>query len=494
MNIRTTCFASGLSVLLLTFGVTAQETITVDSSVTYQTMRGWEVTDYIADPCDPAFPALRDAIIPLAVDDIGINRVRLEVRSGVENTQDYYGDWVANGCPEPPAANYVTWRENRYATVNDNGDPNTINPNGFHFTELDWNVENIILPLKQRVEAGGETLHINLNYVAFTGQIVGGSYEHNDPAEYAEFVLATYQHLQNDYGIVPDTWELVLEPDNVSQWDGTLLGQAIVSTAALLTANGFTPAFVGPSNTNMANAITYFDDMIAVPGALEHLEEISYHRYGGVSIPNLESIADRAVVNNLSTGMLEWWFDNGTFEVLHEDLTVGRNSAWQGSVLAGLFNIDASNPLSPIITYRTNTKFNRQYFKFVRHGAVRIDASSDGSTFEPIAFINEDGRYVVVTKAGAGGSFIVSGIPAGTYGLKYTTNAEYDVDLPNVTIADGETVGAAIPESGVMTIYAIDSGTPMPVPTVSEWSLIVMWLLSLTAATAIWTRRKAAAS
>jgi hypothetical protein len=210
MNASGTSTHLGLAILLVGSSATAQEVVTIDSAMTYQTMRGWEVTSFVADPCDPAFPALRDALIPLAVDDIGINRVRLEIRSGVENSHDYYADWVAAGCPGPPDPDYTTWRQNRYATVDDNGNPDTINWGGFHFTELDWNVENIILPLKQQMEANGENLFINLNYVAFTSQIVGGSYHHDDVAEYAEFVLVTYLHLQNEYGLVPDTWELVL--------------------------------------------------------------------------------------------------------------------------------------------------------------------------------------------------------------------------------------------------------------------------------------------
>lgn len=440
--------------VLCTTASAGPPTITVDSASTYQTMRGWEVTSYVADPCDPAFAALRDAMIPLAVDDIGIDRVRLEIRSGVENSVDYYANWVADGCPAPPDPNYTTWRQNRYATVNDNADPNVIDWAGFSFTELDWAVEEIILPMKQAVEANGEHLFINLNYVAFTGQIVGGAYDHDDPDEYAEFVLATYLHLQNDYGFVPDTWELVLEPDNVSQWNGTRLGEAIVAAAARLSANGFTPAFTGPSNTNMANAITYFDDMIAVPGALAHLDELSYHRYGGVSIANLQAIAARAVQHGLSTGMLEWWFDNGTPDVLHEDLTVGRNSCWQGSVLAGLFHVDAKDPLNPVLTYRENTRFNRQYFRFVRQGAVRVDATSTEPDLDPIAWMNTDGGFVVVVNTEIGSPFEVLGLPAGTYRVKYTTEAEYDVDLPDVTIGAGASLSTAIPAAGVITIHA----------------------------------------
>ena len=65
--------------------------------------------------------------------------------------------------------------------------------------------------------------------------------------------------------------------------------------------------------------------MIAVPGALEHLTMFSYHRYAS-DLGVLQQIADRAVLHGLDTGMLEWWFGNATYEVLHEDLTIGRNS------------------------------------------------------------------------------------------------------------------------------------------------------------------------
>ena len=47
-----------------------------------------------------------------------------------------------------------------------------------------------MLPLRQLAQARGEPLWINLNYVAFTGQIGAGlEYIHDDPDEYAEFVL-----------------------------------------------------------------------------------------------------------------------------------------------------------------------------------------------------------------------------------------------------------------------------------------------------------------
>ncbi len=433
--------------------------ITVDPSITYQTITGWEATAWIAEPGDPALGNYRDTVFDMLVNDIGINRVRLEIRSGVENSNDNWSDHQAGKI------DYQTWRSRRYATVNDNGDPCDINWAGFHFSEMDYTVENIVLPLKQLLEANGEELFVNVNYVAFTGQIKGGGiYMHDDAAEYAEFVLATYQHLQNKYGWVPDAWEVLLEPDNVSQWNGTLIGQAIVAAANRLKANGFDPVFIAPSNTNMANAITYFDQMVQVPGALQFVREFSYHRYGGVSIQNLQAIAGRAKQHGIGTSMLEWWSNSNTYLTLHEDLEIGSNSAWQQAVVRGFFTIDDSDPSNPKVSISDKTKFTRQYYKFVRPGALRIEAKSNSNDFDPLAFINDDGKHVVVVKCDARGDLSIQQLPAGTYGIKYTTSGEYDVDLPDQVINPGEAVTATIPAAGVLTVYGKSTSSDTEAP------------------------------
>jgi hypothetical protein len=96
---------------------------------------------------------------------------------------------------------------------------------------MDSTIDRLVTPLRDLLAAKGEKLVVNVNYVAFTGQIANGVYLHDDPAEYAEFVLATYLHLKNKYGWTPGLWEVLLEPDNVSQWNGKLLGQALAAAA-----------------------------------------------------------------------------------------------------------------------------------------------------------------------------------------------------------------------------------------------------------------------
>jgi hypothetical protein len=139
---------------------------------------------------------------------------------------------------------------------------------------------------------------------------------------------------------------------------------------------------------------------------------------------------------------------------------VGNNSAWQQGALAGalgsemaLYTIDDSDPANPRILLGDATKFTRQYYRFIRPGAVRIESVSQESVFDPLAFINMNGGYVVVVKCDAGGDFSIGGLAAGTYGIKYTTASRYNVDLPDQIIGAGQAVLTGIPATGVLTVY-----------------------------------------
>ncbi|MGH9174317.1 MAG: hypothetical protein ACRD1H_08160, partial [Vicinamibacterales bacterium] len=444
--------------------------ITIDPSQTFQTMRGWEAVAQAGQHFSRSFDAYAPIVFDQAVDG-GIDRLRLEVRAGSENRADSYRDYAAAGYPESGNA-YETWRAKRYETINDNSDPNNINTSGFHFTEIDDTIDLVVNPLRARLAAKGESLYVNLNYVAFTRQITSGQYFHHAPAEYAEFMLATFQHIQQKYGWVPNAIEVLLEPDNVPQWSsGTLIGQAIVDTGQRLAAHGFAPDFIAPSTTCMNNTIRYFDALIAVANVKTYLKEIAYHRYCGVSVDNLQAIASRAEMHGLSTSMLEWWSGGNNHRVLHEDLKVGRNSAWEqgtlaspGSAPTALYLVNDSNALSPVVTTGGLTRYSSQYYRHIRQGARRIGATSSAPALDPLAFVNVNGTYVVVVNALNAGSFSVQNLPAGTYGIRYTTAGE-SVSHADQTIVSGQRVTASIPAAGVLTVYGTSAGpTPAPPP------------------------------
>jgi len=256
IRLRQSCGVVIACIFLVTPALAVE--ITLDPDQRFQTIEGWEATaDLYVDPGKPD-PAHRAEMLERVVKEIGINRVRLEIRAGAESPSDIITRFVGGEF------GYEQLKSQSYAAFNDNNDPNLINWDGFDFAELDWHIDKTVLPLRQRLKARGESLTVNLTYVAFRD----GWFFHQNPEEYGEFVLATYLHMRRKYGFVPDTWEAILEPDmSTNAWSGWVIGQAVVAASRRLEENGFNAAFVVPSVTNMDNAARLLDEIATVEGA-----------------------------------------------------------------------------------------------------------------------------------------------------------------------------------------------------------------------------------
>lgn len=414
-------------------------TISVDTAARFQVMTGWEATAEMGQE-EAGFAGWQTQVTDLAVNDLGSNRIRLEVRSGAENPVDNYALYRAGKAN----LNVI-----RYTAANDNDDPNVINSAAFHFTELDQSVELIVLPLKQRLAAKGEQLYVNLNYVSFNS----GGVIHGNPAEYAEFILATFQHLRDCYHLVPDAVEVILEPDNGTIWDGASVGAAIVAAGQRLAAADFHPEFIGPSVMNMANTVPFLDAMLQVPGVRSYLKEVSYHRYRGVSDANLAAIKSRASQYGVRTAMLEKI--GGDVEDLYKDLTIANVSAWQQFTLAfptkdngAQYYVIANGVPVP----GSRTRALQQYFRYVRIGATRVGAvSTDSERVRPVAFTNVGGAPVVVLHASGEGTFAISGLRAGTY--RVTTSDPTTAALPDATTAADGTLRISAPREAIITVF-----------------------------------------
>ena len=429
--------------------------ISIDPAIVHQTITGWEATAEAGQVDSPAFLAYRHELFDRAVNDLGITRLRLEVRSGAEHAQDNWSAWRAGRLTD------AAWRSVRYATVNDNASPDALDTRGFWFSELDDTVEKVVLPFKAHVEEAGRQLHLNVNYVAFTGQITGGQYQHDNPEEYAEFVEATLTHLRQRWGLTPDSWEMVLEPDNSRQWHPAALRAAMLATERRLRSRGIELSLIAPSTTSMREALSYAVE-IARGGAPSFWRELSYHRYTDVSMPTLDALRQQAQVLGLRTSMLE--HIGSGYEDLHEDLATGSVSAWQQFTLAypgdagdgaNYFGIDDRNPGAPRVTMPLRTALLRQYFRYIQSGAVRIGTISNDPAWDAVAFVNPDGGHVVVIKADRRGSIVLHGLPPGSYRGIYTTAADVGVPLRETIVTGAApSVTIVMPDAGVFTLYS----------------------------------------
>ena len=456
--------AAGLVVLTSACSSKAVD-IQVDAATKFQTLSGWESilsgfeVNESTDSYSPAWVQQAPKIMPHLVNDMGVNRVRVELLSGFENPTDYFADFKAGRI------GYEAMKSHFYDKINDNSDPNAANAAGFHFSQADFRIENELLPIKQAVEANGEKLYVNVCYVDFNDGTQGPLRHGKTPDEFAELVTVFFDHLKTKYGITPDALEIILEPENTDDWKGADIGRGAVAAAARLKAAGYNPDFIAPSTVSAGNAVGHFNDATAVSGAGNLFKMLSYHRYSG---GDYAAIYNAAKAKGAQTGMLE--FFTASVDDLLEDLTVANVSAWEKYAIAApkpdsdyaYLYANVSNPSNPVVSLGAKAVHMMPYFRFARMGAVRVGATSNSGGVRPVAFINTNGTNVVVVK-GDGAALTVRGIRDAVYGVRNVAPDGKITNAADVT-ATGGVLNVTVP-SGVTALYdknAITGGGGSP--------------------------------
>lgn len=389
--------------------------VTVDATKRFQTIEAWEATakmwefDKKADRFDGSWLPVRDPILTALILDGGITRLRLEIRSGAENPVDWWSQFRSGRI------GYLGFKAHFYEKINDNDDPQTLNPGGIQFAELDFRVENLILPAMRIAARHGKKMSFILCYVDFKWTDSKGTLSHaRNPQEYAELIAATYAHLKQKYGLTPDALEIILEPDNSDDWRGRQIGEAIVAVSHRLEQQGFGKVqIIAPSVSVGRRAPAYFEDLAKVPGAAERVSVLSYHRYGGVfPQETLMEVAADARRIGARTAMLE--YTHATVNDLFDDLTTGNVSSWQKYSIVGLYKDDSDTaPGNMLRASGTDGRLRigilpasaglAQLFRSVPPGSVRIGATATGETIRAVAFRKPDGAMTVTVKANKGG-------------------------------------------------------------------------------------------
>ena len=459
-----------LIIFFLSTAITYSEVlIELEQETTYQTIDGWGA---IANPL--AATSIRDTLLPhldslinLAINEVGITRLKISLPAGAEDSIDYFQKIIDGEMT------YDEYKLTRYNIINDNDDPFEADPLGFQMNQTKYVFEKEVLPFKKLVEENGDDFYLNLVFVNFKNtNPEPSSFNHSDnPEEYAEYINYTWQFLDNEYGFTPDGIEVILEPDNTAceNYYQRNLPPVIEALGNRFEMNGYDPEIMVPSTLSLTNVKSYFNEIEKNPSALNYVDVIVYHRYGGNNDTLAQAeIVDLAKRHNLKTAMLEY-DKNGDVEELHYDLKHNNVVAWTKYALMfksdeqfAYVYVDEHSGSEPIYGIGKQTKYLRQYFKFIRPGAVRFEVSTTDTDIDPIAFKNKNGNEVVVLKTRKGEDIQIKGFPAGNYGIKYTLGnflwgavapKEYDVDLEDISINEGEDLLFNMPDQGVVTIY-----------------------------------------
>lgn len=441
--------------------------VLVDVGTRFQRIWGWQaqVNDGVEGCNAVAYARFRDQVHNRAANELGINNLRLEVRSGSENARDFFAEWKAGLISDS------TYRASWFTPANDNADPFVADLSRFHFGFLDQMIDNVVTPMRARLVARGEALRVTLTMVDFLQGRTLSQRPFNiakAPQEYAELIDVTFRHIQKKYGWTPDAVELTLEPEH-SQTFAPDLGRMAVAVDARLRASGFTPLIISPATTSMANGHLFHDQMLSsVPASRGVIDMLSYHRYVAVSDASLATIGAITRRDGIMSGMLEWI--GGGIDELIADLTVGQVSAWQRFNLAFCGNrdnpdnpgvyyqVNQSDPANPRVNITNGAKLLRQVFAYVREGALRVGAVTSDAALKPVAFVNANGAAVVVVRTTSARTFTVRGLPPGTYTITHGLDGgAYNVSRPTLTKRDASDVVLDIPGKGAVTIAGIGS-------------------------------------
>lgn len=411
--------------------------ISIDGNRPGQTLSGWEVTarfwefDKANDRYDGSWLTSRDAIVQKLIDDAGITRIRLELRSGVENPVDYWGQFVAGQI------GYNAGRDHYYEKFNDNSNPAIANPAGFQWSSFDYYIENFVLPMKTQLAARNQTLFVNLCFVDFNWTALKGTLSFSGAAdEYAELVTMAAMRLRDKYGISLDTLEIILEPDNGDGWTGAAIGRAIVAAKSRLAAAGINPKIIAPSASAAGSTAGFLDGIGTVAGANAAVNTVSYHRYDGASADQaLGTIRQRAAALGADTAMLE--YTDATIQNFFKDMGFGGASAWQAYAAARKADSQAASGngailwRSPSGALALTNQFSRIGLvqRNVKPGARAYSVASQLGSDMSLDFRNPDGSEVIAIYSPGGSTVEISGAGhtaytvtfAGPNGAAYTS-------------------------------------------------------------------------
>lgn len=439
-------------------------TVTVDPNTSFQTFHGWQATAQAGQSLNATtddeneypsstFGNYNDALLA-AMLDVGINSFRVEWNFKDVNATGY--DTTGGTAIQPTTATEGQWHYDRFTQA----------------------MDDVVLPYMAMMRAQGDPdPFIILCLVDFDEAGYDAENSTTEFAFAANKVIAKFREL---YGRLPDAVEPCLEPDegeNTTHWTAAKIANNIVAADALLVSNYLNGIrWIAPSTANGTIANTWYNDMqTANASALALMDVVSYHRYTAPSGAQLNTLRDNAEADGNTTAMLE--YIGADIDDLVADLIEARNSMWQQFCCAYPESFQTDNGAQYFIVNRTSwvvtlgerTKYLRHFFKYIRRGAVMKGVMNSSGTYTRIPFRNANGKWAVPIRCVGSGDIDVVGLPAATYGIRYTLGngtsapSSYDQPLSNQTIADGQDVSFTMPGAGVVTVFDVDYMDQLPV-------------------------------
>jgi len=434
---RTGCF---LFILLLWgTAVKAQDTIYIDTTVTYQTIEGWGHGGGILGFVYQAFDLL---------DTLVSNPVSLQQIDYLVDDLGLTGSRYPETGPRPDG------------TGMDNGDCDSIDWTKFRAEDLAPGMYNYLAYYKDRILLKGfePSFYSSPGYPTLA--TILKPWVMYNPGERAQQIWASALYLKNNYGININYDVIYNEPGG--SWDEDLLADDIKALSPRLIAHGlstkshYAEALCPQTGWNYIVPVENDTDLWPCVGRL------TYHNYSTAD-PYRTYIRDFGLSRGIITAQTE--MDNPTFDDLYKDQTLGGVSYWEIGYSSGRTLV----PQSGLTSFTPSTTYFRlrQAIHYVRPGSVRVGASSNDPLLQVLVYKRNGKITVVAENTGSSAkNVVIKNLPPGQYGLSkspYSATAFQELGINTVGYGGTLTISAG-GGSTVNTLYPY-AGTNQP-PTI----------------------------
>jgi|GEM_PF-1502438 len=438
-------------------GLRAADTISVDTATEYQTIMAWGVAGETL--ADVQKPSLRPHMLDEFVNGLGLTRIRAEIE----------GPWEK---------------------INDNGNPTNTDSTQFSNAALDAKAAALWLPMKQLVEANGDTFTIYSSFSYFGTGSTGTAPQWllKSPGEHTETLLTRLLRMRDVHGITPDYCVVINEAGYNNSYSADICASVIKEAGPRMAAAGLPTKFQYPECTGMDDTLAYLQAVQNDPDIWPYIGLISSHLYPTTTDALRISVRDFALSKNLPTAQTEYL--TPTIETLYTDLTNLGVSVWEWYGNSYYWANCLTTNLSRTWFSRGSQFWNtRQILRYVRPGAIRVAATTAGSgtALRPLAFKHNGKVTVVILNTSSGNTAKtadVSGLtPSTSYGISRTVSGVYAEMGLFTSSASGTLAGVAVPSASVVTLYPAPA-TNQP-PMITDWRATPPFLTQPASSTAL---------
>lgn len=441
----------------------------LNPSVRYQPIEGWggllanwHWADGASGPSTPIPDAYEPALLRELVFDLGLNRFGLNFPAVI------------------------------IEKTNDNQDPRVINRSGFDFSTIDPYIREQLLPLRDLLRERGERFVLYGSVILYKpseGPRGTPRFVVEDAEEYAEFCIAALEYLRG-FGLEPDYWAIVNEPDLVDIWTPAQLAERIVVLGRRMREAGFATRIAAPETVQPAGVTGWLSAIAATPGARPYLGAISYHSYDYdptigerppvapraaaanwgrlLGLPIAQSEQGQAGKKNAKTRWngLAYEFALDIAENILADLLYANAAAWQMHAIIGWGEPGNPNAAGAFaLALRDGSGYDkpaqywgaRHFTRWLRPGAVRVglQGAQPRSPVMAAAFLTPAGRPLIVAmnRSAHEHEIHISGLPAGDYSLSLTTRVAPAVEHRLAPLAAGQPLRFTLPGESIATFF-----------------------------------------